>query len=111
MPEGQEPPSYVRVIADMPTGHVELRIYDTAPEGPTSLWIGMVDQAGIVRRTWISDAVELSSAELRRWLRPVVGFEAAGRLARMALDARARAVDGGGAQVVHLTGVPVTRAS
>jgi hypothetical protein len=47
----------------------------------------MFDSAGVLNRTWIANGTDLTSRELQRWLRPIVGYDVAGRLARMALHA------------------------
>ncbi len=72
----------------------------------------MFDPAGALRRTWISDGVDLTHHALQRWLRPIVGYEVARRLARMALHARARAAeDRGDERIVRLNGSRVAKAS
>lgn len=77
-----------------------------------SLWVGMFDPSGHLRRTWISDGIELSLRGLQRWLRPIVGYEVAGRLARKALHAQGRALeDRSDMRIVRLNGSGVAKAS
>jgi hypothetical protein len=50
----------------------------------------MFDPAGVLTRTWISNGSDLTSHRLQQWLRPIVGYDVATRLARMALHAHTR---------------------
>jgi hypothetical protein len=79
----------IRVICDTEMGHFDLRLYGADEYTLPSWWIGMSDPTGMLRRTWISNGAELTSGDLHRWLRPIVGHEVAGRLVRMALHAQA----------------------
>ncbi len=102
----------VSVTCETDAGCVELRLYGSDPVASPSLWVGMFDPAGALRRTWISDGADLTLQGLQRWLRPIVGYEVAGRLARMALHAEARASeDRSDERIVHLNGSGVAKAS
>ncbi len=89
MAEGPPGAGYIHVIFETDSGHCDLRLYDSDDSAP-SWWIGMFDSTGVLRRTWISNGAELTSHQLQRWLRPIVGYEVAARLVRMALDVQTR---------------------
>jgi hypothetical protein len=110
--EGQETAAYVPIVCETDAGYVELRLYGSDPFERPSYWIGMFDTAGVLQRTWISDDVDLNAPDVQRWLRPIVGYQLAARLARMALARRARSgEDGDGTRVVRLSGRGAAKAS
>jgi hypothetical protein len=100
------------LVREKEGGYVELRLYGSDAFDRPSFWIGIFDETRALRRTWISDGLDLTLPDVYRWLRPIVGYELADGLARMALDARERAAEAGRtAQVVHLSGLGAARAS
>jgi hypothetical protein len=90
MAEGPGGATQVCVSCETGSGRFELRLYGSAESAVSSWWIGMFDSTGVLRRTWISNGTDLTSRNLRRWLRPIVGHDVAGRLERMALHVHAR---------------------
>ncbi len=84
----------VHVIYETDSGRLDLRLYGSDRASVRSWWIGMFDSAGILRRTWISNGADLTAAHLQQWLRPIVGYEVARRLSRMALHAHRQATEG-----------------
>ncbi len=90
MAEGPGGATQVRVICETGSGNFELRLYGAEDAAVRSWWIGMFDSSGVLCRTWISNGADLTSHDLHRWLRPIVGYEVAGRLVRMALHVHAR---------------------
>jgi hypothetical protein len=78
----------------------------------SSWWIGMFDSAGVLARTWISNGTDLTSRQLQQWLRPIVGYDMAARLARMALHVHTRpAQDRPLVALVDSSGLEALRAS
>jgi hypothetical protein len=110
--QGQEAAAYVSLVCEKDEGYVELRLYASDAFARPSFWIGIFDETRALRRTWISDGLDLTVRDIHRWLRPIVGYELAGRLARMALDVKERSAEAGGTTpVVHLSGLGAARAS
>ena len=112
MDEGREAAAYVPIVCETDAGYVELRLYGSDPFERPSYWIGLFDTAGVLSRTWISDGLTLSLPDVQGWLRPIVGYQLAGRLARMALARQARSGDvDDGTRVVRLSGSGTAKAS
>lgn len=84
----------MHVIWETDSGHFDLRLYGSGRVPAASWWIGMFDSAGVLRRTWISNGAYLTIGHLQQWLRPIVGYEVARRLSRMALHAHGLASSG-----------------
>ena len=102
----------MRVSCETARGRFELCLYATDPSTASSWWIGLFDSSGELQRTWISDGLDVTSRDLHRWLRPIVGYELAGRLTRKALDARSRSRDDNpNVPIVHLSDQGVAKAS
>ncbi|MGH9078713.1 MAG: hypothetical protein ACRDYE_01305 [Acidimicrobiales bacterium] len=72
------------------SGRFELRLYGSEGFAVSSWWIGMFDSLGTLHRTWISNGTDLTSRDLQQWLRPIVGYQTAARLVRMALHVHDR---------------------
>lgn len=105
MSEGRVGANHVAVSCETRAGRFELRLYDGTEAVASSWWIGMFDRDGGLRRTWISNGAEPTFGALQTWLRPIVGYEASGRLARMALHVQGRSVEEGDrTRVVRLSG-------